>query len=155
MNQEPRYEEKAAFRAVGMSIVTTAMSSEIPGLWFKFAPRIGEISPVSEPRVSYGIMRNMDDQTGKFEYVAAVPVGPDAVFPQDMIELELEAKTYAIFDATLSTIGEVFGQIHQSWLPMSGYALAKTPFFERYGETFNPMDPNSALEIYIPVEPQD
>jgi AraC family transcriptional regulator len=72
--------------------------------------------------------------------------------PAAMTSWDIPANTYAVFETTLSTIGETFGHIYNAWLPNSGYQHAVAPHFERYGKTFNPDDPNSTFEIYIPVE---
>jgi AraC family transcriptional regulator len=69
-----------------------------------------------------------------------------------MTQWAVPANTYAVFEATLPSLGQTFGQIYQTWLPASGYQPAAGPTFERYGEAFNPEDPTSTLSIYIPVE---
>jgi hypothetical protein len=59
---------------------------------------------------------------------------------------------YAVFDATIPTLDEVIGRIYNSWLATSDYQPATGFNFERYGETFDPHDPNSTVNIYIPAE---
>jgi AraC family transcriptional regulator len=84
--------------------------------------------------------------------MAGNPVEKVADLPAGMTCWDVPTNTYAVFEATLPTIGDTFGYIYNTWLPTSGYQQAAGPYFERYGETFNPDDPNSKLSIYIPVE---
>jgi AraC family transcriptional regulator len=48
-------------------------------------------------------------------------------------------------------MSETYPYIYSTWLPQSGYQHGPAPEFELYGETFDPSDPASAVEIYIPV----
>jgi AraC family transcriptional regulator len=97
-------------------------------------------------------MGHYDEKTGTFDYMAGVAVEKAVALPAGMAQWEVPASTYAVFEATLPTIGQVFGDIYNTWLPTSGYQQAAGPNFEHYGETFNPDDPTSILSIYIPVE---
>jgi len=49
-------------------------------------------------------------------------------------------------------MGDVFSHIYQKWLPRSEFEHAKAPYFERYDERFDPADPKSRFEIFIPVK---
>jgi len=152
MTTEPRVVRKETFTAVGMKIRTTAMSPEIPKLWARFAPRIGEVTSIAEPQVSYGLMVNFDPAQGRFDYMAAVSVQvPSPRLPDGMVALEVPACMYAVFTTTLTDIGSAFAHIYQRWLPNSGFKPADGPQFERYDESFDPADPNSRIEIYVPV----
>lgn len=142
---------KPALTIAGMKIRTQPMSPEIPQLWGKFAPRIDEIAQIAEPMVSYGLMGRYSADMGGFDYMAGVSVESAADLPAGMTTWEIDAHTYAVFEATLSTIGETFGYIYNRWLPDSGYQPVRDFCFERYPETFNPDDPNSKMAIYIPV----
>ena len=152
MSTEPRIVRKEAFTAVGMMIRTTAMSPEIPQLWDRFVPRIDEVPSIAEPRVSYGLMVNFNPTEGRFDYMAAVSVAGSPQLPDGMAALEVPGCTYAIFTTTLADIGKAFAHIYQDWLPNSGFESADAPQFERYDESFDPADPNSRIEIYVPVK---
>jgi predicted transcriptional regulator YdeE len=45
----------------------------------------------------------------------------------------------------------VFDQIYGVWLPASGYVRTAGPELELYDERFDPRDPASVFEVYIPV----
>ena len=149
---QPQIINKPAFTVAGMRIQAKVMSPEIPQLWQQFGPRIDEIQAVAEPHVSYGLMDNMDLERNQLDYMAGVSVTEAAALPSGMTTWEVPANTYAVFETPISTIGDTFGYIYNTWLPTAGYRQLAAPYFERYGETFDPGDPNSKLEIYIPVE---
>jgi len=148
---EPRLVAKPAFAVVGLRIRTTPMAPEIPLLWQTFGPRIDELANLAEPRVSYGLMGHFDHQTQQFDYMAGVSLLPSAELPPGLVRWDLPGATYAVFDASLASLGEVFGHVFNHWLPSGAYQMAPTPYFERYGEAFDPADPKSLVEIFIPV----
>ncbi len=152
MTTEPHIIRKDAFTLVGMKIRTTAMSPEIPQLWASFVPRIGEVPLIVEPHVSYGLMENFDPVQGRFDYMAAVAVKGSPQLRDGMVALEVAACTYAVFTTTLANIGSTFAHIYQGWFPNSGFGPADAPQFERYDESFDPTNPNSQIEIYIPLK---
>jgi len=144
--------ERRALTVVGMQIRTRPMSAEIPALWPKFVPRIDEIPNPAEPRVSYGVMRH---DGGVLEYAAAISVTAAEGIPAGMVALTLPAGAYAFFSYPLSGLGKGFGEIHNQLLPASTFEQRMGPFFERYDEEFDPRNPQSAVEIWIPVKPKD
>jgi AraC family transcriptional regulator len=140
--------ERPARTVVGLQIRTKPMSPEIPALWPKFVPRIDEIANTAEPKVSYGVMRH---DGGVLEYAAAVSVtSPDRI-PAGMVAIALPAGPYAFFSYPLSGLGKGFGEIHNQLIPASRFEQGDGPFFERYDEKFDPRNPQSAVEIWIPV----
>jgi AraC family transcriptional regulator len=152
---QPQFVTKPAFTVVGMFLRATPMTPEIPKLWDRFGPRIEEIPHLAEPYVSYGVMGNYDAQTNRFDYMAGCAVEQvDDALPTGMSRWDVPASAYAVFEATLPTLGQVMGRIYNTWLPTSGYRHGAGPYFERYGESFRADDPDSTLSIYIPVEEQ-
>jgi AraC family transcriptional regulator len=149
---QPQFVTKPAFTVVGMAIHTKPMTMDIPNLWQQFGPRMEEVKHLAEPGVSYGLMDNLNKDMSELDYMAGNPVEKVADLPAGMTFWDVPANTYAVFEATLPTIGDTFGYIYNTWLPTSGYQQGAGPYFERYGETFNPDDPSSKLSIYIPVE---
>jgi AraC family transcriptional regulator len=143
--------ERPAFTVVGMEIVTRPKSPDIPGLWSKFVARIDGLPDPREPKVSYGVMWNgvsMD----VLHYLAAVSVAKPARVPKGMTMLTLPAGSYASFSYPISGLAKGFGEIFGRLLPESDYTQAPGPFFERYDETFDPGNPDSLVEICLPVK---
>lgn len=151
---QPQIVTKPAFTVVGMLLRATPMSPEIPRLWDRFGPRIDEIPHLSEPDVSYGLMDHFDEAMSQFDYMAGCAVSAVDDLPAGMQPWAVDANTYAVFAATLPTLGQVMGYIYDTWLPTSGYHPVAGPTFERYGATFDPTDPSSTLSIYVPVAAQ-
>lgn len=143
--------QRPGFIAVGMSIRTKPLSAEIPALWPKFVARLAEIRGRTEPEVTYGVMRH--DPPDALFYMAAVAVAAAAGIPRGMESHEVPAGTFARFRYPLARLGEGFGEIFDQLLPSSGYTQAPGFLLERYGESFDPGDANSLVEILIPVRP--
>lgn len=146
---QPQFVTKPAFTVVGLRLHTKPMAPEIPALWDQFVPRMDEIAHGAEPHVSYGVMAHNPEMT-ELTYMAGNAVTGVTELPAGMSRWDIPANTYAVFEATLANIGQVFDYIHNTWLPMSDYQQVAGPYFERYGESFSPDNP--VLSIYIPVE---
>lgn len=149
---QPQIVTKPAFTVVGLRIHTKPMTAEIPNLWGQFGPRMDEVQHLAEPGASYGLMDNFDQKLSELDYMAGESVVQADDLPAGMTRWDVPANTYAVFEATLPTMGETYGYIYNTWLPTSGYQHAAGPYFERYGESFEPDDPTSKVAIYIPVK---
>ena len=147
---EPKLTSKSAFTVVGLLLRTQAMSPEIPALWDRFVPRMGEIQDQTESHVSYGLMGHFDQAAGTLDYMAGNCVTQANQLPPGMTHWDVPANTYAVLETTLSAIGETFGYLSNTWLPSSGYQQVDAPCFERYGAAFSPENP--VVEIYLPVK---
>jgi AraC family transcriptional regulator len=150
MTSEPKLVSKSAFTVVGLLLHAQPMSPEIPALWDKFVPRMGEIPHQAAEHVSYGLMGRFDQATGMFDYMAGNPVTQVDQLPAGMTHWNLFANTYAVLETTLSGIGETMNYLHTTWLPASDYQPIDAPSFERYGEDFSPDNP--VVEIYVPIK---
>lgn len=139
---------------IGLQIRTTPMSPDIPALWPRFVGRIPEIAHASEARVTYGVMQSVDGGTNPFDYLAAVAVSAPGPVPAGMTRLVLPAGRYAVFSYPLSGLGAGFCEIFERLLPQSDFVQRPGPHFERYGEAFCPDEPDSPVEIYLPVAPK-
>jgi AraC family transcriptional regulator len=145
---QPQIITKPAFTVVGLRLHTKPMAPEIPALWDQLVPRMDEIAHVAEPHVSYGLMMHNREMT-ELTYMAGNAVTQVDEVPAGMSRWDIPANTYAVFEATLATIGQVFGYIYNTWLPTAAYKPVDAPYFERYSENFSPDNP--VLSIYIPV----
>ena len=150
---QPNIVTKPAFTVVGMKYHGKNEHNEIPRLWRKFGPHMHEIYYVRQPDVSYGVMGNYDEETGEFDYLAAVEVVRASELAEGLVSWSIPTQTYAVFPCTLSTIREIYDSIYQEWLPTSGYQHATGPEFELYDEHFDVNDTTSTMFIYIPVKP--
>jgi len=144
--------QRPALTLVGPQIRTKPMSGEIKALWPKFVERIPEIENRSEPHVTYGVIRHEEGTADTLDYMAAVPVSDPEDVPKGMKSTTLPAGTYAVFSFPFSGLQQGFHEIFENALPSSNYVQADGPYFERYGESFDPDDPESPVEVYLPVK---
>lgn len=144
--------ERPAVIVVGLHIRTKPMSPEIPALWPKFVARIPEIQHQTEPHVTYGVMRHAEATFESLDYMAAVAVSDAHRIPDGLTRGALPAGTYAVFSYPLSQLPKGFHEIFNRLLPESGWIQAPGPYFERYDASFDPKNPDSPVEIHIPVK---
>ena len=149
---EAKIVEKSAFTVIGMHYRGKNENNEIPQMWQAFGPRVPEIKNVANPEVAYGLCDNMDEASGEFDYIAGFEVSSVVDLPEGMVRWEVTGGKYAMVTCTLPTLGETFKHIYHTWLPQSGYERGAGPEIELYDETFDPQDPNSQMEIYIPIQ---
>jgi predicted transcriptional regulator YdeE len=148
---EPKIVRLPAFTVVGMKYRGKSEQNEIPQLWSRFVPRIGEIQHRPPGGPTYGVMDHYDETTGEYDYVASLPVDRAADLPDGMVAVEVPAAQYAVVDCTLPEIGAAYKQIN-AWVAQSEYERAPTPDFEYYGPGFNPQDPGSVMSLYLPIQ---
>lgn len=147
----PEIVEKPAFTAVGIRIQTNPKSNEIAQLWQEQGMKLGSV-PNTKPDGAFGIMDIVDMEKMVMDYMAGVSVSEVGDLPEGMTSWDIPAATYAVFEATLPTLGQSFDEFYQQWLPNSDYARAPGPEYEHYGRTFSADDPNSKLSVCIPVK---
>lgn len=148
---EPKFVSLPAFTLVGMKMHVRPQG-KVPGqLWDEFGPRMVEVQHVAGPEMAYGLTDNMNMATGEFNYMAGVQVSSAADVPAGMTAHEVPVQTYAVFACTIPGLRQTFDHIYGVWLPTSGYVRAPGPELELYGETFDPREPASEFEVYIPV----
>ena len=148
---EPRFVSRPAFTVAGLLHHGAIDSEKIGALWGRFFERIGELQHVVEPHFAYGVMANYDQATGEFDYIAACQVASGEGLPQGFVPVAVPAADWAVFTTTMSEMPQTYPYIYSTWLPQSGYQHGPAPEFELYGETFDPANPASPFEIYIPV----
>lgn len=134
---------------VGMRVRVKPMSAQISKLWEDFLGRIDEIPYRIDPDVTVGVMGHWDQALNQFDYQAGVLVSDARTVPSGMVRWEIPAAMYAVFDATLATVSDVFEQIPEQLYDL-GYQQASGPCIERYGPDF--MQPEQPLQVWVPVK---
>lgn len=151
--EPPRLETGRALLIAGLRERYDCDSSKnIPALWQRFGPHIGNI-PGQKGHVAYGVCCNADDD-GNFDYIAGVEVGGFSDLPAEFARLRIPAQRYAVFAHRdhVSSIRRTMNTIWSKWLPESGHEVADAPLFERYGEEFDPRSGMGGFEIWIPLK---
>jgi AraC family transcriptional regulator len=144
--------EREAFTIVGLKYRGKNENNEIPQMWQVLGPRTPEIKQMTGEQVAYGVCANMDMETHEFDYIAGFRVNSAEEVPEGMVAFEVPGARYAVFTTTLPKIGETFQNAYHTWLPGAGHQPSGGPELELYDERFDPQDPNSEFEVYIPVE---
>lgn len=124
----------------------------IPAQWQRFAPYIGNI-PGQAGSTTYGVCYNGDDE-GNIDYLTGVEVRDFSDAQPELTRLRIPANRYAVFTLPdhISAIRMIWKAIWNDWLPASGHQLADAPFFERYGDGFDPRTGAGGFEIWLPLK---
>ena len=150
-NSQPEIVNKQDFKVIGIKTRGNNEGGELKAVWEQFNERAQELRAVVTGD-AFGLMDNFDYENGEFDYLAGMEVESDEEVPDGMEVWQVLAQNYAVFPARLSNLMDAY-RATESWLSSSPYRRAPGPEFERYGEEFDPGDPESPLHLYIPVEP--
>ncbi len=125
----------------------------IPAQWSEFMA--GGDVPGQVGRVAYGAICGADMAGQTFEYMCAVEVASFDDLPASYGRMRVPAQRYAVFthDGPVSTIRATWQHAWTAWLPASGYRMANTPEFERYGEAFDAGTGRGDIEVWVSVDP--
>lgn len=145
----------------GLSCKSKNMNGEIPKLWGEFHSRKAEIKD-ADLMTCYGICEPLEKDVeavdlntpSEFIYLAGVQVNDDNEIPNGMEVWEVKHKKYLVFThkGLVQNLGDTYKKIYGEYIPNSEYKVVFTYDFEVYGPNFDPMSPESELEIYVPVE---
>lgn len=126
-------------------------SAGIPAQWQRFLPHFGHI-PGQAGNVAYGVMYNADDE-GNFEYLCGAEVSDFARVPAELARLRVPEQRYVVFThpGHISEIRRTWNTVWNKWFPESGHEVADGPYFERYGENFDPKTGEGSIELWIPI----
>jgi AraC family transcriptional regulator len=94
------------------------------------------------------------DDAGNFDYVCGVEVEDFSRLSADWSRVRIPEQRYAVFlqREHISTIRSAWNTIWNKWLPESGYQVVDAPYFERYGDDFDPVAGTGGFEIWIPIK---
>ena len=145
---QAKIQQLPAFVVVGARHQGGIHGGEIPALWEHRTQDLNRL-PSADPGVFYGLTLDFDAATMTIDYLAAVPVAPDASVPAEMVRWEVPAQTYAVFGCTLATIPDTIMGVYSEWLPGSGYQRGPGPELERYDEHFEL--PEKPLTFWLPI----
>lgn len=148
----PRLIKHRAFLVTGLSEhYSEGDVAGIPAQWQRFVPYLGAIPGQTGGRTTYGVCYNVDGSG--MDYMCAVEVSNFSEVPRELARLSICEHLYAVFTHTghVTAVKPMWKSVFNDWLPRSGYEIAQAPDFERYGETFDPVRGEGALEIWVPV----
>ena len=158
---EPRIEALSEKLFVGKNATISLSNNTTRALWQGFMPDRAEIKnhighelysiDIYDP----GYFDNFDVHT-VFEKWAAVEVPDFNSVPEAMSTLCVPTGLYAVFihKGPPSLGPKTYEYILTTWLPHSDYVLDTRPHFAVMSEKYNPTDPNSEEELWIPIKPK-
>jgi predicted transcriptional regulator YdeE len=143
--------EKGPIHLVG-TMVTGKPEDIVPqmnDIWMnQFIPHAEQLRPFSLDDAFYGAWIWVDENTTAYLAGMAVEALPE--IPQGLMEKVLPAAKYAVFDCTVSTIGQTYDQAYREWLPNSPYEYDITASdFEYYPPSTESGD--RLAQIFIPI----
>ena len=148
---EPKIITQDAFTVAGLAHRGTTDANKISELWGKFFARVGELRGVVEAEVAYGVMANLDEASGEYDYIAAMRVTDRGNLPAGFVAVDFPPCQWAVFTTTIPEMSQAYPYIYSEWLPESGYQHGPAPEYELYGPAFDPAKPESPVDIYIPI----
>ena len=153
---EPRFTSRSAFTVAGLKCRTTMQNNVIPKLWDDFGKRMAEIKNHAVSWACYGICyyEPGDGPDGEyFSYLASLEVAGSAPIPAGWESYAVPAADYAVFEhrGSLDSLQETYAKIYDEWLPNSEYKMSGNMDFEYYDQRFKFGQPDSVLEIWIPI----
>ena len=155
---QAKIKHKDAFRVVGISCLNTMKNNNIAALWQDFnvriCPQMKEAIPAD---AAYGICYYQDqvemNEDTPFTYLAGYSLPSDKDCPKGMESREIPAGDYAVFEhhGSLDTLEHTYSAIYRDWFPQSGYERKNADDFELYDQRFSFGEPDSVMEIWVPV----
>lgn len=148
---------KEKFRIVGVKrffdITGEEGFTQIPLFWQEITQKglIPHIAALidGEPSGILGVSTEMEN----FEYFIAAPSSKDV--PEGMVEYEVPASTYAVFECTGSiatnALQDLERRIMTEWLPTSGYEYSNGADIEVY-PAGNQFSENYTTQVWLPIK---
>lgn len=155
---EPKIVEISDLKIEGIQTTGNPAQGDFGKTWPILFERCDEISDKVGPRVSYGVQSYDKSlmKKGVWRYTAGFEVESEDNIPEGMILIELPSTKYAVFEyqgVIGPELGRTFEYIYTEWLPASEFEGAAPYDYEKYDERFKgPDNPDSVLEIYIPIK---
>jgi len=140
------------FRVIGVELTDAERRSYlIMQLWVSLCPKLRLVQHQVEPRILYGVWRQVpgDDQP---RYVVGVQVPELEAVPEGMVGVTVPASRFvvAVHRGNMARIGETYQAI-TSWMREAGAEHNEAATFEVY-DTTQPVTDGYAVPIYEPIK---
>ncbi|MBJ7995853.1 MULTISPECIES: AraC family transcriptional regulator [Bacillus] len=157
-----RIEEKEPFQIIGIQkrvpIVFNGVNKEIASMWKSLTPQsiqtlkmLSNVNPNGIISASTNFSEGRMEEKGELDHYIGVATTKDC--PEQFVQLEVAASTWAIFEAVgpfPDALQNVWGRIYSEWFPSSNYELAEGPEI-LWNESKEISSPNFRSEIWVPV----
>ena len=158
---EPTFIDLPETPVVGVRIsVKPDTKGDIPKAWMDLHDRQDDLEDVVQGHAFGLCLHKPGGPVRGFDYLADLEVeSPAAPVPDGMEMVTLKPQRYAVFTHVIEDknlgkdLTRSFEYIFGTWLPESGYQLAKAPDFEYYDQDrFDPKTLSGEIDLYIPVQ---
>ncbi|PGL69076.1 AraC family transcriptional regulator [Bacillus sp. AFS055030] len=157
-----RIEEKEAFRIVGIKkrvpIIFNGVNPEIASMWKTLTmekitklKELSNVEPLGIISASTNFSEGRMEEKGELDHYIGVATTNDC--PNEFIQLEVPASTWAVFEAIgkfPDALQEVWGRIYSEWFPSSNYQQVEGPEI-LWNEHKDITSPTFKSEIWIPI----
>lgn len=157
-----RIEEKEAFHIVGIKervpIIFHGVNPKIAAMWeslndetVRKLKELSNVTPLGLLSASLNFSEGRMEEKGQLDHYIGVATTKDC--PDDLVQLEVPAGTWAVFEAVgpfPETLQNVWGRIYSEWFPSSNYEQVEGPEI-LWNEHKNVTSPTFKSEIWIPV----
>ncbi len=157
-----RIEEKEPFQIIGIQkrvpIVFNGVNKEIASMLKSLTPQsiqtlkmLSNVNPNGIISASTNFSEGRMEEKGELDHYIGVATTKDC--PEQFVQLEVAASTWAIFEAVgpfPDALQNVWGRIYSEWFPSSNYELAEGPEI-LWNESKEISSPNFRSEIWVPV----
>jgi AraC family transcriptional regulator len=154
---EPKIVDLDRIILVGLPFYGDPSTGGFGQAWHRFFPLAERIPHRVNPAVMYGVEMYGPEsmQEHKWTYFPSTAVSQLDVseIPDHLFAAVLPAARYAVFTAKggLTALPATFRYAYDTWLPASEYEGTGMLDFELYDERFRESEPDSELDVYIPI----
>lgn len=155
MNLPHRIEIIEPKKLIGFSITTSFQEDKTPIVWRKFMMRRNEITNrTSDKLFSLQIFPENFTPNESFTKYALAEVSEFENIPNDFETFELESGKYLVFTykGKAENGPELFRYIFQNFVPENNFEVGNRPYFEIFGDDYNPKSDSAEEEIWIPIK---
>jgi AraC family transcriptional regulator len=157
-----RIEEKEAFHIVGIKervpIIFHGVNPKIAAMWESLSDetinklkKLSNVNPLGLLSASVNFSEGRMEEKGELDHYICVATTKEC--PNNLIQLEVPALTWAVFEAVgpfPDTLQDVWGRIYSEWFLSSNYEQVEGPEI-LWNEHKDVTSPTFKSEIWIPV----
>jgi len=147
----PTTVERESMTVVGLQTHYEGDESVFSELWAEFGERWDEFDGLAATDEAFGVVTDFDEDTTAFDYLAGVATTDVEAVPDDYVVVDVPGGQYSVFETTLGSFEADYDEVREEWLGESGFERRPGPEFERYGPAFDPEEPDSPYEYFLPV----
>lgn len=149
----PTIDGSSTERRGGFTVAGVARSGsdvDVDAVWTALVRHAEDLAPEAVGEDRYGVLYDTDPGDDEFTYLAGKRVESTDDVPPEMTAVHVPEAVYTVFAPTDGSVNAVVEGIEDA--EFGDAEQVNGPMFERYGPDEDPTDPNTALELYVPVE---